>query len=172
MSTGGVDSRWLLVGRISGVFGVKGWIKVYSYTEPRDNIVNYPLWHLKRGGEWQPVKLEAGRKHGKAVVAKLEGIDDRDAALALREVDIAINRDELEQLGPDEYYWADLIGLRVVTLQGMELGRVERLMETGANDVLVVVGDRERLIPYIRGQVIESIDLEAGEIRVDWDPEF
>ena len=172
MSTGSVDSRRLLVGRISGVFGVKGWVKVYSYTDPRDNIVNYPCWYLKRGGQWQPVELEAGRKHGKAVVAKLEGVDDREAALALRDVDIAIDRAQLEKLGPEEYYWADLIGLRVVTLEGVELGRVERLMETGANDVLVVEGDRERLIPYIRDQVIASIDLEAGEIRVDWDPEF
>ena len=172
MSTGSVDSRRLLVGRISGVFGVKGWVKVYSYTDPRDNIVNYPRWYLKRGGQWQPVELEAGRKHGKAVVAKLEGVDDREAALALRDVDIAIDRAQLEKLGPEEYYWADLIGLRVVTLEGVELGRVERLMETGANDVLVVEGDRERLIPYIRDQVIASIDLEAGEIRVDWDPEF
>jgi len=172
MSTGSVDSRRLLVGRISGVFGVKGWVKVYSYTEPRDNIVNYARWYLKRGGQWQPVELEAGRKHGKAVVVKLEGVDDRDAALALRDVDIAIDRAELERLGPEEYYWADLIGLRVVTLEGVELGRVGRLMETGANDVLVVEGDRERLIPYIRDQVIESIDLETGEIRVDWDPEF
>jgi 16S rRNA processing protein RimM len=172
MSTGSVDSRRLLVGRISGVFGVKGWVKVYSYTEPRDNIMNYPRWYLKRGGQWQPVELEAGRKHGKAVVVKLEGVDDRDAALALRDVDIAIDRAELERLGPEEYYWADLIGLRVVTLEGVELGRVGRLMETGANDVLVVEGDRERLIPYIRDQVIESIDLETGEIRVDWDPEF
>lgn len=172
MTMGGEDPRKLLVGRISGVFGVKGWVKVYSYTDPRDNILNYPRWYLKQGGQWQAVEVESGRKQGKAVVAKIEGCDDRDAALALRDVEIAIDRDQLEVLGADEFYWTDLIGLRVVTIDGIELGEVDRLIETGANDVLVVKGDRERLIPYVREQVVRSVDLEAGEIRVDWDPEF
>ncbi|HDP89773.1 MAG TPA: ribosome maturation factor RimM [Thioalkalivibrio sp.] len=169
---GGADSRKLLVGRISGVFGVQGWVKVYSDTDPRDNIVHYPRWYLKRGGEWQSVEVEGGRLQGKAVVAKLKGVDDRDAALLLRGVQIAIDRDELDELEAGEYYWDDLIGLQVVTLDGVELGRVERLLETGANDVLVVAGERERLIPYIREQVIAAVDLDAGEIRVDWDPDF
>jgi 16S rRNA processing protein RimM len=172
MTRGGADSRKLLVGRISGVFGVQGWVKIYSDTDPRDNIVHYPRWYLQRSGQWQTVEVEDGRLQGQLVVAKLRGVNDRDAALALRDVPIAIDRDELEALEDGEYYWADLIGLRVITLDGVALGRVERLIETGANDVLVVAGERERLIPYIRGQVIDTIDLESGEIRVDWDPEF
>lgn len=172
MTMGGADSRKLLVGRISGVFGVQGWVKVYSDTDPRDNIVHYPCWYLQRNGQWQAVEVEDGRLQGRLVVAKLRGVNDRDAALALRDVPIAIDRDELETLEEGEYYWADLIGLRVVTLDGVTLGRVERLIETGANDVLVVTGERERLIPYIREQVIDTIDLAVGEIRVDWDPDF
>ncbi len=164
--------EFVTVGRISGLFGVRGWVKVFSHTEPRDNIVHYDPWYLRIGGNWREVRVADGHAQGKGVVAHVEGIDDRDAASGLVGCDIAIRREQLPALAPDEYYWSDLIGLKVVTVDGMALGTVDHLIETGANDVLVVKGERERLIPYLRGDVITEVDLENGLLRVDWDPEF
>jgi len=168
---GGDSSRWVVLGRVSGLFGVKGWVKVFSDTAPRENILGYSCWYLKRGGEWQPYDLLDGRRQGKAVVARLEGCNDRDQAAELIGTDIAIPRDRLPPTQAGEYYWTDLQGLRVETLDGIDLGKVDHLFETGANDVLVAKGDRQRLIPFIDG-VIDRVDLETGLIRVDWDPEF
>lgn len=162
----------LIVGRISGLYGVRGWLKVYSYTEPRENIVEYSPWLIGRENHWRSVEVEEGRAQGKGVVAKLAGCDDRDAAALLVGQDIAIRRDQLQAPQAGEYYWADLEGLRVVTLEGVELGVVDHLFETGANDVVVVRGERERLLPFVQGDVIRRIDLQAGVMEVDWDPEF
>lgn len=162
----------VVLGRINGFYGVRGWVKVFSYTEPRANIVKYPSWLIQRNGHWEPVTLEAGRTQGKGVVAKLAGFDDRDAATALLDCEIAVRRDQLPKPGRDEFYWVDLEGLEVVTTDGRPLGRVSHLLATGANDVLVVKGDRERLIPFVRDQFVTDIDFEAGRITVDWDPEF
>jgi len=170
------ESGMIMLGRVSGLFGVKGWIKVYSDTEPRDNILNYSPWYLRRQDGWQPYEVIAGRLHGKGIVAQLADCPDRDAAAELIGSSIAIRPDQLPAAGEDEYYWSDLRGLKVITIQGVELGRVVNLMETGANDVLVVreAGEqgRERLIPFIRHQVIQEVDLENGQLTVDWDPEF
>ncbi len=160
------------VGRISGVYGVKGWVRIYSYTQPRENILNYTPWLLYSGGEWRTVEVVEGRRQGAGVIAHLEGCDDRDAARRLMAAEIAIQRSQLAESGADEYYWVDLIGLRVVNLQGVELGRVSGLLETGAHDVLVVRNGRERLIPYVRGAIVTDIDLEAGRLQVDWDAEY
>ena len=162
----------VVLGKISGLYGVRGWIKVHSYTDPRENIVSYSPWLLERDGKWQAFELLEGRRHGKSVVAQLEGLTDRDAAAELVGATIAIRRDQLGPPQAGEYYWADLQGLRVITSGGVELGAVDYLIETGANDVLVVKGDRERLIPFVREQVVKDIDLDSGVIRVDWDPEF
>ena len=113
-----------------------------------------------------------GRRHGKGLVAMLEGWENREAGRSLLGVQIAVDRSQLPALAPGEYYWADLIGLRVVNRNAVELGRVDSLMETGSNDVLVVRDDRERLIPYVPGDVVLDIDLASGLIRVDWDPDF
>jgi len=167
------DSDYLTIGRINGLFGVRGWVKVYSHTEPRDNILTYRTWYLRDGHIWREAELAEGKAHGKGIVARIKGCDDRDAAAALIGSDIAIRREQLHQAAEGEYYWADLIGLDVVTSEGVELGHVDHLMETGANDVLVVrQGKRERLIPYIPGQVICEIDLAGKRLVVDWDPEF
>jgi 16S rRNA processing protein RimM len=170
------DTDMILLGRVSGLFGVKGWIKVYSDTEPRDNILNYSPWYLQRQGGWQPYEVIAGRAHGKGIVAQLANCPDRDAAAELVGSTIAIRREQLPVTAEDEYYWSDLRGLTVITTQGVELGRVVNLMETGANDVLVVrergEHGRERLIPFIRQQVVKAVDLEKGQLTVDWDPEF
>ena len=159
----------VILGRIAGVFGVKGWVKVFSHTEPREVILNYQNWSLKRGDSWQTVTVEDGKLHGKSVVAKLAKVEDRDAAAELLDVEIAVPREDLPQTQVGEYYWADLEGLQVIHSDGQSLGRVAYLMATGAHDVLVVNGDGERLIPFVMGEVILDVDLGKGRINVDWE---
>ncbi|MGM0593869.1 MAG: ribosome maturation factor RimM [Pseudomonadota bacterium] len=169
----GSSDDYIVVGRISGLHGVRGWVKVYSYTQPRQNILGYATWYLSKGDRWQARELEGGRSQGKGIVAKLKGCDDRDTAAALMQSSIAIRREQLPAAAPDEYYWADLVGLRVSNQQGVALGTVSHLLETGANDVLVVrQGETERLIPFVLERFVTDIDLETGEMRVDWDPDF
>lgn len=166
------DKHYLIIGKISGVFGVKGWVKVFSFTEPKENILNYQNWLLKKGTLEKTVTVVSGQAQGKTVVANLLGIDDRDKAAALSGWDILIERTQLPPVAEDEFYWVDLVGLKVITTLGVDFGVVDHLLETGANDVLVVIGERERLVPFLRGQSIVSIDLAQGLIVVDWDPEF
>ena len=152
---------------------MRGWVRIYSYTQPRENIVQYKPWYLRRdNGDWQETGLDQGRVHGKGVVAVLEGCTDRDQAQRLMGCEIGIRRDQLPALSPDEYYWKDLIGLRVVNLDGDDFGTVDNMLETGANDVLVVKGEQERLIPFLMKQVIVEVNLEQGQIRVDWDKDY
>ncbi|MCW8956272.1 MAG: ribosome maturation factor RimM [Gammaproteobacteria bacterium] len=162
----------LELGKISGVFGVKGWVKVHSYTDPREGIVEYGSWLIKHKGAWQQVELEAGQRQGKTVIAKLKGVDDRDQAMLYMGAKIAIRPDQLADLQDDEYYWHDLEGMRVINEQGIELGTVNHMMETGANDVMVVEGERERLIPFTQGHAVIKVDLSTRVIRVDWDADF
>lgn len=164
--------RMVVVGGIAGLYGVRGWVKVISHTEPRDSILKYSPWYLGQEGAWQPRRLIAGRLQGKGVLAQIVGCEDRDQAAALLGQVIAVRHDQLPVLAADEYYWSDLEGLRVTTLQGVDLGIVNHLFETGANDVLVVVGERERLLPYVWHQVVKRVDLTAGLLLVDWDPDF
>lgn len=165
------DKR-VVLGRVSGLFGVRGWVKVFSDTDPREGIVEYSPWQLHVRDEWRSVKVEAGQRHGKNVVVKLEGVDDREKAAALIGTEIAVMRSDLPATEAGEYYWADLEGLSVRTETGVELGTVDHLVATGANDVLVVKGERERLIPFVKEQVVKNIDLDARLLIVDWDPEF
>lgn len=160
------------VGKVAGLYGVRGWVKVYSHTEPRDNILKYSPWHLRLRDERWTMEVLEGRRHGKGIVASLTGCEDRDAARRLLGADIRVARSQLPPLAPDDYYWIDLVGLRVVNRDGVELGRVDHLLETGANDVLVVQGDRERLIPYVPADVVLQVDLQDGVLRVDWDADF
>ena len=159
----------VILGRIVGLFGVRGWIKVYSYTEPREAVLDYRDWLLGRDGDWQRVELAEGKRHGKAVIARLEGIDDRDAAAELIGSDIGVDRDALPEPEEGHYYWADLEGLSVRLEDGSELGAVERMLATGANDVMVVQGEQERLIPFVMDEVVLGVDLAAGRIDVDWE---
>ena len=158
----------VVVGRVSGVYGVRGWCKVFSYTDPRDGILNYSPWLIQIGGQWQALKLEQGRAHGKGVVAQLEGYVDRDQVASLVGADIAIRREQLPATTQGQYYWSDLVGLRVVSTTGVELGIVDHIMATGANDVMVLTGERERLIPFVMDDVVRAVDLEQGVIEVDW----
>lgn len=165
------QADWAILGRVSGLFGVRGWIKVYSHTAPKENILDHRSWYLYRDGAWQEYQLKQGKIHGKGIVASLEGVIDRDQAALLNGAEIAIPRDRLPEIPADEFYWCDLEGKRVVNLEGVELGRVDHLFETGANDVMVVKGDRQHLLPFI-AQVIKEVDLEGELITVDWDPDF
>lgn len=156
------------------MFGIQGWVKVHSYTQPRENVLRYSPWELEhRGKRWQ-VAVLTGRRQGQTVVAALEGIATRAQAETLRGAKISIERAQLPQPAPGEFYWVDLIGLEVIDLAGRRLGQVTDLMETGANDVLIVRGpeDKEILIPWLRDRVIRELDLEAGTMRVDWDPDY
>lgn len=199
------DSKKVIVGRITGVYGVKGWLKIFSYTDPMESIIDYSPWFIRAGSDakrrnpvakngtpWTRVKIKAGKRHAKTVVAKFEHCNDRDEAQAFIGSEIAIEQSQLEALRQeDEYYWRDLIGLRVINQQTIELGTVKSLMETGANDVLVVVSEidtdvdieedgkqgkkseiKERLVPWLMHSTIIAVDLERGVIEVDWDAEF
>lgn len=170
------DSTWITVGRIGAPYGVKGWSKVQSYTEVPSNILDYAPWFVRPAqderAEWREAPLNGARVHGKGIVAQFSGSNDRDAAALLRGQEIAVRRDQLPAAADGEYYWFDLVGLRVETLAGVELGRVQEMMATGANDVMVVKGERERLIPFVTGPIVTDVDLAAGVIRVDWEADY
>jgi len=159
----------VVLGRISGLFGVKGWVKVYSYTEPREAVLEYRRWLLSVKDGWREATVAEGQRHGKTIIARLDGYVDRDQAAELIGTEIAVPRDELPEAEEGRFYWSDLEGLRVVHRDGTELGRVAYLLETGANDVMVVQGEQERLIPFVMGEVILGVDLASGRIDVDWE---
>ena len=162
--------KQVALGYVAAVHGIKGWIKVRSWTRPMEAILGYQPWLL--GEDKKPVKIVDGRKQGKGLVALLPGFQDREQAAMLVGQQIFVRRDQLPATAADEYYWSDLEGLEVKTTKGEVLGRVERLIETGANDVLVIRGNREHLVPFIQGQYVSRVDLESKLIEVDWDPDF
>lgn len=163
----------VVVGEVAGVYGIKGWLKIRSFTDPRDRILEYSPWLLTdHSGRGEQRAVRDGRRHGKGLIASLEGIADREVAAGLVGCEIRVARTQLGETAPGQYFWADLEGLAVETEQGTGLGRVERLLETGANDVLVVMGDRRRLIPFLPEQVVKTVDLDGGRVIVDWDPDF
>lgn len=161
----------ILVGRIVGLFGVDGWLKLESYTEPRVHIFKYKPWFVRHSQGETEIEGAKGRTQGKGIVASLPGIDDRDAAATLIGAEIWIQRKSLPKAKRGEYYWADLENLEVRTKEDVLLGRVSHLFSTGANDVIVIRGDRERMVPFVKDVVVE-VDLNAKRITVDWDPEF
>jgi 16S rRNA processing protein RimM len=165
-------NTWLKVGNISGVFGVKGWLKVYANTDKKENILSYQPWYIERNKVRKEVKLKAGKPHGKTIVVLLEGIEDRNEAETWVGSDIYITLDQLPVLRKDEFYWSDLIGLNVVSITGEKFGVIDQMLETGANDVIVVKGERERLIPFVLDQVVKSVDLTQKQMIVDWDADF
>ncbi len=163
------------------MFGVRGWVKVYSYTSPRVNVVRYGPWFLRQNGGEVIQEITAGHAHGDGVVASLAGIDDRDSAAALVGAEIEVDRAALgPELGakvgqvgaPGEFLWVDLQGMEVQTRDSNSLGFVEQLFETGANDVMIVVGAGRHLIPFLYGSVVEAVDGERRVITVHWDPDF
>ena len=168
-----VPTRRILVGRIHGAFGVRGELKLESFTDPQTNLLRYRPWILRdaRGREREIDGAQA-RVGGKGLIATLPGVEDRDAADALRGTDVYVLRSALPPPKDGEFYWVDLEGMRVENLEGVEFGTVGSVFSNGANDVMVVRGDRERLIPFVRPDYVKSLDFEGGRIVVDWDAEF
>ena len=167
--------RRVLVGRIAGLYGVQGWLKIESWTEPRDRIFDYQPWQLDLvpQGLTREISGIKGRTLGKRLICKLPDVDDCDAGSVLLGCDISIARQLLPPLAQNEYYWTDLEGLEVVTLEGALLGEVSHLFATGANDVVVVKhGTREYLIPFVQGVYVCSVDIAGRRMVVDWDPEL
>ncbi|MGH8250993.1 MAG: ribosome maturation factor RimM [Steroidobacteraceae bacterium] len=161
-----------MLGRIAGPFGVRGWVKVISFTDPLEQILDYPLWRADLAGiSGQELRHVESRRHGKGLVVRLEGIGDRTAAEALARPELWIERREMPALKDGEYYRADLVGFEVVNVGGQRLGRVEHFLDLPANAVMVVVGEREHWLP-LGPQQLFRVDLGRGRITVDWDPEF
>lgn len=161
----------ICVGYILGAQGIQGWVRVFSNTSPRENIVGYSPWLIERGGELKPVEIQ-GRLQGKNVLAKMEGIENRTQADELSGCKLYINPEQLPRLEAGDYYWTDLIGLKVENLASEPLGIVAAMMETGAHDVMVLSGERERLIPFVMDEIVTEVDLEKRRLVVDWSPEF
>lgn len=200
-----------ILGEITGFYGVKGWVKLFSFTDPRENIVQYSKLKIKLGKcdkkqqkkstpplsvvsesgsstgkefsreQWQDIKLDSGKAHGKGVVAHFAGYNTREDAAVLIGSELAVYRCDFKSTATDEYYWADLIGLNVINLEGIALGSVIRLMETAGNDVLVIKSVQnetgtelldEILIPFVTGHYVERVDLKAGIIEVDWQADW
>lgn len=147
-------------------------MKIHSHTDPPGNILTYLPWTLVSEADSRPVRVLDGRTHGNAVVAQLEGIEDRDQAVQLRFCRIMVSRDCFPPPDAGHFYWSDLVGLSVHTVNGTALGKIAEMMATGANDVMIVRGDRERLIPFVLGEFVKNVDLEGETVTVDWDPDF
>ncbi|MCX7626971.1 MAG: ribosome maturation factor RimM [Methylophilaceae bacterium] len=161
----------VVMGRVTAPYGVRGWIKIQPFTETPGNLLGYKPWWITGLKGWEKIEIDQARLHGKFIIAKPAGCHDRDAAFVLKGREIAVPRESLPGTEAHEYYWTDLIGLHVRNLQQFDFGKVVNVFETGANDVLVVQGERERLIPFV-DQVIKEVDLATGKILVDWDADF
>jgi 16S rRNA processing protein RimM len=159
------------MGRIVAPFGVKGWVKLKVFTETPDGLLSYPVWWLATANGWQKYEVAEAEFHAKGLVVRLEGVVDRTGAEVLSGIDVGVPREAFPEPEADQFYWADLIGLDVVNRQDEALGKIEELLETGANDVLVVRGDRERLIPYIASTIV-AVDLQSRRVVVDWDLDY
>lgn len=171
------DDARLVIGKITGCYGIKGWVKIHSYTEPQENFLEFGHWMLKRRGGLEPIEFDAGRRQGRGLVAHIAGVDDRSEAESYRGLEVTAPAGSLPQLEQGDYYWQQLQGLQVWCQDGDDrvlLGTVDYLIETGANDVLVIkaskgsIDDRERLVPYLPGDVVTRVDLDEGVIEVDW----
>ncbi len=159
------------MGRINAPFGLKGWVKVQPFTEQTDGLLRYPEWWLSAAEGWDGLKVEETALHGDVLLVRFAGVEDRERAAALKGREVAIPREQMPAPQEGEYYWSDLVGLDVENTRGQLLGRVERLFEAGADPVLVVAGERERLLPYVK-DVVKSVDLDAGKLLVDWELDY
>lgn len=180
------EIKTTVMGKVTSVYGVKGWLKVFSYTQPKENICHYKSWQLKDStGALRPVVVLDCKVHGNGLVVQFDGVQDREQAKAYCNMLVTVPSEELPPLAEGEFYWSQLQGLQVYSVMKADesnkpvlLGLVDHLIETGSNDVLVVkkckgsLDGRERLIPYLPNQVVKLVDLEKGIVEVDWDPEF
>lgn len=169
----------VVLGTLGAVYGVKGWLKIQSYTEIDEAIFDYSPWLIKQQGEWRAVQVAEWRRHNKGLIARLAQVNDRDQAAVLTGLEIGVEADALPKLADDEFYWRDLIGMAVVNTDGYHMGVVDQLMATASNDVMVVkansndaFGRHERLIPFIQSQYVTAVDSAARQITVDWPADF
>jgi 16S rRNA processing protein RimM len=163
----GSADRWVILGKIGGAFGVQGWVRITSYTDPPENILEYDAWYVCRAGQWQPIEVEDGRMTAKGVQVKLAGIETPEEARLQVGIEIAVPRSELPKTAPGEYYWSDLEGLDAVTPEGELLGRVDHFRTTPGGDVVVVRGASEHWIPFVKDRIVK-VDLDAKRIVLDW----
>lgn len=164
------SSAYVIVGKIASTHGVKGWLKILSYTEHGPDIIHYLPWRiLNAAGEWEVLSIEESKVQETGILAKFSGIDTPEVAKQLTGKTIAIERSLLPRLSSDEFYWSDLEGMDVININGQNLGKVRYLMATGSNDVLVVKGEKEHAIPYLKGTVIKEVDMAKRQILVDWE---
>ncbi|MBI6547617.1 ribosome maturation factor RimM [Xenorhabdus lircayensis] len=169
----------IVLGKLGSAYGIRGWLRVFSSTEHTEDIFEYQPWFIQRSGQWQHVELDAWKYHNQDIIVKIKDIDDRDAANLFTNYEIVVDSSQLPELGAGDYYWKDLIGCRVINTAGYNLGAIHDMMETGSNDVMVIkanlkdaFGVKERLVPFLDGQVIKKVDLATKTIEVDWDPGF
>lgn len=158
----------IIIGRFGSTYGIKGWIKIISFTDPKEKILQYKPWWIEKNHRWQQIYIEDSKWHGKDIIVKLHDINDCDQAKTYTNIDINIQHDQLPKLPKGEYYWSDLKGLTVIDKSDKKLGVVDHLMETGSNDVLVIKNGKQHLIPYIDDVIIE-VDLKKKIIKVDWE---
>lgn len=173
------SDNYVVIGQIGAVYGVKGWVKIQSYTDEAEAIFDYSPWLVNQQGQWQAAEVAEWRRHNKGLIARFANVNDRDAAQLLTGLDIGIDAKQLPELGNDEFYWRELIGMDVVNTDGYHMGQVDQLMATASNDVMVVkansndaFGRSERLIPFIQSQYVQTVDRENKRIVVDWPSDF
>ena len=164
------DDKKIYLGKITGVHGIKGWLKIQSFSSPPENILNYPSWIITNKGEEDFYSIEQGRKQNNKIVVKLEKIDDRNTAESLINSKIQIQRSDLPKLSNENYYWSDLVGLSVLNSEEKVIGKIESLIETGANDVMVIITlkDERILIPFVMHEIIKEVNVELNYIKIDW----
>jgi 16S rRNA processing protein RimM len=166
------------IGRVVAAYGLQGWLKVYSDTDPIDQILTYSPWLLRRGGKERQVEVNKGKTSGRGLIVLLDGVEDRNQAESMIGYEVWIDRSRLPALDEGDYYWHQLEGLQVITRSGAVLGRIDHLMETGTNDVMVVrpgtgsIDDRERLIPFVQDEVVRDVNIETAVIVVAWEPDY
>lgn len=165
-----MDSK-VVIGVIGAPFGVEGWVKINSFTNPQDNCLDYQPWVVKQRDQWVNIPVIATKVQGQTILAKFEGYPDRESVRMLTNAELAVPREIFPPTAENEYYWNDLIGMTVVNQDQVTLGQVERIFSTGANDVIVVMGTKKHLLPYI-AQVVKQVDEQARVITVEWDPNF
>lgn len=161
----------VVIGKFGKTFGVRGWVKVHSFATPKESILSFFPWQIQKNHQFQDVSIEANKIHHQHIVVKLKDVDDIDAAKLFTNLNIFIDRILLPKLKKNEYYWNDLAGLKVVNQESIELGIIDHLFATGANDVMVVKGKKEHLIPYIKNTILD-VDIKNKIIKVDWDENF
>jgi 16S rRNA processing protein RimM len=170
------QKNMVVVGNIGAPHGLKGWVRIHSYTEPPENLFEYPICYLKkdtRTDKWEQIHFSAYQPHGKFFIGVIDGYTDINEAELITNCELGVPRQELPDLEPGQYYWTDFVGMTVMNQTGDTLGVIEGLFETGANDVMIVKGiDRQRLIPYVLDDVIKNVDLKTRIMLVDWDSEF